>query len=82
MERREKDAYFCSLREGAKFKVGDIVEVKPDAPGYALWYKNKVGIVANLEINDNGELRYKVHFGDEIQPFEEWELKQRSEAER
>lgn len=74
-KKRERDAYFRSLREGAKFKVGDIVEVKPDAPGYTLWYKNKAGVVANLEFHDNGELRYKVDFGDEILPFGEWELK-------
>ncbi|MBA7620180.1 hypothetical protein ES703_27525 [subsurface metagenome] len=76
-ERRRKDMYFRSLREEAEFKVGDIVEVKPNAPGYTLWYKNKAGIVASLEFNDNGELRYKVNFGDEILPFGEWELRRR-----
>lgn len=62
------------LKEGAKFKVGDMVEVKPDAPGYQLWYKGQEGIITALTTNDQGELRYKVGFVNGLLPFGEWEI--------
>lgn len=58
----------------AKFKIGSSVKVKPGSPGYELWYKNKIGTITNIVLNDAGELRYEVDFGEGTLPFGEWEM--------